>query len=253
MFGARRILRNLADFSEVVRWGLRAGVSDAALRQHLLAELDRPHALPSPTTLRRHRLTLHMGFCMWEQTRTNELLERGCVAHGMVGSSPQGQHDWVLRGSRRLPLDELVGLMAAANRLCAPGVSATEERVLMHKLEAFVSMSQGVPTAVGSGQQSLRRKVQAAAHSLRLTCPSWAATAQLIGSFCTFTGDLGVESGFWLFRQSLTKLFGPWVVHGDRGSPATGAGSEGGDVGEFDSRPSQSSSSWVRLSVWDFA
>lgn len=75
---------------------------------------------------------------------------------------------------------------------------------------------QGVPTAVGSGQQSLRRKVQAVAHSLRLSSPSWAATAQLMRNFCTFTGDLGVESGFWMFCQSLTKLFWEWILQAYR-------------------------------------
>lgn len=152
-----------------------------------------------------------MGYCLLEQRRTEELLKGG-VVHAQVDSSPQRQHDWVLHGSRKIPIGQAVALMHAANRLCSENLLADEESALMTFLDGCLDMVQGVPITEGSGQQSLRRKVRAVAHSLRLSSPSWQATAALMNSFCRFTGDLGVESGFWLFRQSLKKLFGDRLV-----------------------------------------
>ena len=94
----------------------------------------------------------------------------------------------------------------------------------MLQLQGALSITQGVPTAVGSGRQSLRRKMHAVCHSIRMTSPSWEATAALMGTFSTFTGDLGVESGVWTFQESLRTLFGPWVEASDGSSTCAEAG-----------------------------
>lgn len=93
-------LRNMAAFSEALRFAICVGVYDVALRNHILSDLRVPRAVPSTTTLRRHRLTVHMGFCLWEQQHHEALVQHGCVRYGTVDSSPQGPHDWVLHGAR---------------------------------------------------------------------------------------------------------------------------------------------------------
>eukprot|EP00974_Lingulodinium_polyedra_P076885 7443145-Lingulodinium_polyedra.AAC.1 len=68
-----------------------------------------------------------------------------------------------------------------------------------------------------------------------------------MGTFSTFTGDLGVESGVWTFRESLRTLFGPWVEASD-GSSARAEAGEGEDpedalvnalANPFDMQPEQ--------------
>ena len=144
-------LRNVAMLGDALRFAVLVGIQDPSLRAHVLNMLTQKHAIPSTTTLRRHQLTAHMGFCLWEQQRHGELLKNGCVRYGTVDSSPQGPQDWVLHGARSIELKDVVGAMITANKLCDETTTAEEKTVLVAKLEPLLVISQGVPTAVGSG------------------------------------------------------------------------------------------------------
>ena len=208
-------LSNVATFGDVLRFAIVAGVQDPSLRAHISKPLLQPHSVPSTTTLRRHQLIAHMGFCLWEQGRHGALVRDGCVRYGTVDSSPQGPQDWVLHGARTIAVKDLVDAMVMADKLCEPTTTSEEKSVIVAKLEPLLAVSQGVPTAVGSGRQALHNKVHAVAHSVRLVSPSWQAAAALLNTTMTWTGDNGVESGFWLFKMSMRQLFGPWVVDAD--------------------------------------
>ena len=81
--------------SDACRWALGVAIRDKALKQHMLAEIDRPRAVPSASTLSKHRPTVHM-------------LDGGVVLHGTIDSSPQGPYDFVMHGARQLTLDAVV-------------------------------------------------------------------------------------------------------------------------------------------------
>ena len=72
-------------------------------------------------------------------------------------------------------------------------------------------MFQSVPTALG--RTSLKHKVHALGHALRLTSQSWQNVGKLLRSTLTVTGDLGTESRFPYFAASLRSLFGEWYAN----------------------------------------
>ena len=81
----------------------------------------------------------------------------------------------------------------------------------MARLKERLTIWQSVPSALG--RSSLKHKVHAMAHALRLTSGSWQSTARLLRSTLTFTGDLGPESKFPLFACKVSALFGDWCRH----------------------------------------
>ena len=108
----------------------------------------------------------------------------------------------------------VVDAMRDANVLCSDVDDETKKQAA-GRLAPLLHLSQGVPTAVGAGRQSLRQKIHAAAHSVRLHTKTWKDAASLLNATLSWTGDMGVESGFWTFRQDLATLFGDWVRQSD--------------------------------------
>eukprot|EP00974_Lingulodinium_polyedra_P045828 4393319-Lingulodinium_polyedra.AAC.1 len=84
MLGASRYLSSLRYAVLSVTWL-------PGLQEHLLGLLSAPRAVPSPWTLRRHRLTLLIAHCRLQADAHGELLNRpgGVVCYRMVDSSPQ--------------------------------------------------------------------------------------------------------------------------------------------------------------------
>eukprot|EP00974_Lingulodinium_polyedra_P022383 2159928-Lingulodinium_polyedra.AAC.1 len=97
-------------------------------------------------------------------------------------------------------------LIAAGAADAVPG----ELHECARRLSSWLVMQQGVPTAVGSGRGSARRKLHAVVHSQRLESAGWPSAAKLLNSTVTWTGDLGAESRFWQMRATAPELFGNW-------------------------------------------
>ena len=51
---------------------------------------------------------------------------------------------------------------------------------------------------------------------MKLETSSWAKTVCIANSTISWTGDLGTESNFWMFRMPLSQLFGCWAETEDR-------------------------------------
>jgi hypothetical protein len=54
------LLRNVTKLGEAVERAISIATRDPVIRDHLLHEVRKYHAIPSATTIRRHHLTLHM-------------------------------------------------------------------------------------------------------------------------------------------------------------------------------------------------
>ena len=62
------------------------------LARYFIRQFDNPGAVPDPETLRRHRLTLSMGYALLKQEVNNEMMESpgGSCCWRTVDSSPMG-------------------------------------------------------------------------------------------------------------------------------------------------------------------
>ena len=90
---ASSFLRSASDLSDVLEQALRVCIKDTEVCAYFIEKLYVDRIAPSPTTLRRHRLTLHLGFCLWQQELNDALLAgAGPVTWRTVDSSPQGAY-----------------------------------------------------------------------------------------------------------------------------------------------------------------
>ena len=235
-------LKSATDLTDVLAHAVVATAQQPELREHLLARLREPRPVPSPTSLRRHRLTLHMALCSLQQELHEEMLQSpgGVVTWRTVDSSPQFGWDWVLCGVRMVRAVDLQQAFFDANALCSDDVPDEEKARIMANLAPMIQWRQGVPAAVGSGRSSLRRKVHAIAHAQRLTTQGWPSATSLLNATVSFTGDLGTEARIPNYCAPLASLFGEWVIDaprdsdGDSGSDRSGAESAGRAPPAFD-------------------
>lgn len=85
-------------------------------------------------------------------------------------------------------LEEIPGAMVDANLLCAACAADEDKRAAAQRLDTVMVLSQGVPSTVGSGRQTLDRKVHAILHATRLTHPSWKQAVAGLNSTASWTG-----------------------------------------------------------------
>ena len=188
-------------------------VSDPAAAQYFKELLTTSGAVPSPRTLFRARLSVHIGVCKWQQNVHEDMLQGdGVFRWATVDSSPQGGWEWVLHAATTMRISDAVAALRTATMLAtSDDVDTPECAAALKRLRSVLCLHQGVPTVVGSGYASLSHKVHAVCHSTRLTASSWPAAAQLLNSTVTWTTDLGVEARFATFRHNLVQLFGDWI------------------------------------------
>ena len=220
-------------------FGLRAAVRDEQVREFYEDLLVSPHAVPSATTLIRHRLTIHLAWCVQQQGILGSMLDRGGLTRfGTLDGSPQSGYDWEHCGYVTISDEDLLlmrdysQLLLVAIRFGEPG---DQERPDVK--EAFTELSKRLvlqlnpPGATGSGASGVWHKAHVVCHTTRLTAPSWEASAKLMNATFTWCGDLGTESGFTNVKVDLRRLFGAWITK--RGSPwAPPKGQEDGATGQ---------------------
>ena len=151
---ASSLTRSAADLAPCIQACIRIACPDTAIQQHLLSMITAQTSIPSVSSLVRHRLTMHMGFCMWQQELRETLLEQpgGVVVWRMVDSSPQGGWDAVLHLYCVAPLEKLDSMLAGAHLLCDPAAQHDDKVLATQRLSAQLQWRQGTPTAVGSGR-----------------------------------------------------------------------------------------------------
>ncbi len=175
-------------------------VREPKLRRHLeeLLDVGGKH-IPGRTTLYRHRLTIHMGFCRFLAAMTGSMLrDGGATCFGAIDSSAQGPWDWLLSGRLILRNSDLQPCMQDAHAMINLSISedsndddVAESVRLSRRLQPRLRLVQGAPVGVGSGRGSLSRKLHALVHATRLTTSSWEDAVATMNSTFSWTGDLG--------------------------------------------------------------
>ncbi|CAK0855285.1 unnamed protein product [Prorocentrum cordatum] len=207
---------------DTVARALAASVIQDSVRQYYRNILDEPRRIPSATSIYRHRLTVHLGFCRLVAEHTEELLNGpgGACRWGTLDSSQQANHDLLYHGSVTMAAYDLSARFEDALEVIRMAALPPDQQdgslqVRFGRLASALKLRAGVPVGVGSGKSSLRRKMHALVHGCRLTSSSWKGAARLITSTFAWTGDLGTESGIAQFAESMRTLFGEWVVQAD--------------------------------------
>ena len=211
-------VRGAHDFKAMCLAALRVVVRDKevfAFYAGLLSE----RTIPSASTLYRHRLTLHLGWCRFQSEQLARMLDEplGVTRWGTIDSSLQGHLELVYTGYTTVRTNDLPDLLQSALLMIRECLAGNEGAVRdeIRKLSESLSLLAGAPVGVGVGCQSLSHKLQAIAHSARLAAPSWSAVTTLLSSTCTWTGDLGTECRISLFSGSLVDIYGGWVQDAD--------------------------------------
>ena len=74
-------LKESARLKDALKIALRLSIPDHGLQTYLINELDQGHAIPSSTTLQRHRFTISMGLCRWLQDINEQFESQPVVQH----------------------------------------------------------------------------------------------------------------------------------------------------------------------------
>ena len=112
-----------------------------------------------------------------------------------------------------------------AGKLGTGWMTADGEAIAQSDLRQVFALEQGVPVAVGSGKASLKYKLRAVSHSIKLNCKSWRRTAEQLNHTATWVGDLG-EVGVVKLKTNLKTIMGNWIVDADSNGDTAAADSE---------------------------
>ena len=200
-------------------------ITEPAVREHFLHLLDNIQKLPKRTTIYRHRLTAHLGYCLLQQEQTAAMLQMpgGTLVYGTMDASPLGGQDLMMIGLCIIQASEVGALFDSADALMVTGAlqdprsqeDQDRECRSMGLLTRALQLVPQLPTALGSGRAGIIAKCHCLVHACRLITPSWKASAALFNSSVSFTGDLGVESHLSQVQVDLRRLFGMWVQQDD--------------------------------------
>ena len=157
---ASGLLKSVASTKKVVEHAINATVREPALREHFLAQLRATHSIPGRSTLYRHRLSLHMGFCRMLQNISEVLVSSkgGLASWRSLDLSPEGGIEWVLHGSSSIRQSLLSRAYDMAQALHQ---HLEDEAENARELSNLLALQAGVPVGVGSGRKSLKYKIMA--------------------------------------------------------------------------------------------
>ena len=145
-------LRQTSDIREGLHHAVHIIARDPAFRQHCLHSLAMPRSVPSPTTVRRHRLTLHIAYCRMEAERWGALLDGGMVRWATADASPQHGWELMMHGGRAMAIRDLPAALLDAHALNDRSQGDVVRAAIMKRLAAKLTLSQGTPYRAGLGQ-----------------------------------------------------------------------------------------------------
>ena len=129
------LLRSADVFGDVLRLSLELSVPEPNLRKHLLGllKIKRQHA--SSTTLRRHKLTLHMSWCRFQQEEIKSFLVNDeFVCWATFDLSPAAGYEWLLSGFSIVKVGDLIAAFDLSARLFDTDLPAEDARETLQEL-----------------------------------------------------------------------------------------------------------------------
>lgn len=186
------------------------------MANHFVAKMEGPRALPSATTVYRHRLTAHVAFLL---ALKEESASRGsAVSYRMVDASPVGGREWVNSSVMEIQTANLAVAWADAQTLYEMGTmdkpthdQLERQRAAADRLTRTLRRRIGTPVSVGAGRASVLHKLHAVLHSDFLERLDWPSVAEAANQTLSWTTDFGVESLMTAVpRFRISDMF-PWT------------------------------------------
>ena len=212
----RSLLRDGRHLQEVVRLSLGVGIPRVVLG----SSYDGVWVAPSRSAVWRSEFFLDCALMMLLRQHESTA-SSSQIRYGWADASPQSGRDWLLAKAHICPTQQLVSAMAAANQLAlnSPPAPATrsllpdaEEARLERELDQFHEHV-CVPMALGSGYTSIADKASALLHSHTLESPTINSLSHVLGSYVSYTTDLGTEVGLPAFQvRSLRSMLPQWYL-----------------------------------------
>ena len=115
-------LRDAKDAMLVLRCALQVCVPEPSVREYLLQLLSQTKTLMSAASMYRHRLTVHMGYCLMQQDDMAELLGSGAmVTWRTLDLSPKAGYEWMMHGRTCILQRDPPIAFGLSMRMCAGG------------------------------------------------------------------------------------------------------------------------------------
>ena len=165
-------LRDVSNTKDVIVMALKAVIAEPAQRDYLLGLVRQQRALPSPTTIRRHRLSIHMGYCRHWSAKFSAMMDApgGLTGWATMDLSPQAGINWCLSARSDAKVSDLERAYDLSQRL---GQDQDQDAEIMVELKRIILLRIGTPVGVGSGRQTTPDKMHAFTHESRMSTDSW--------------------------------------------------------------------------------
>ena len=179
-------------------------------------------ALPSPSTVQRHMLSLDMSMLML-QKYVDQKYPVAC-RYGFMDSSPLGGYDWMWCKHTMMDCGEPGGLLSFFHKVkkahfaLLQAFGEMEQEELQRDLAAVAEEAPflqhtHLPICMGSGFSGVAHKMAGLLQCFCLERPKQEDLVAFINGFVSFTTDMGTEIGLSNFKgNSLRDLLPTWAL-----------------------------------------
>ena len=177
-------------------------------------------AFPSSSSLRRAQFSLDIAHML---TMRGQVANEASVRYGWADSSPQSGRNWLMPLYSTCPSVDVTDVAAVARGLTrgrhdfidhheSEDLSAPDTVAMNQQLASSLRMHTCIPVALGSGRATVEDKVAALLQSAALECPDINALGTYLGSFRSWTTDMGIEMSLAMFKcQNWKSLLPCWM------------------------------------------
>lgn len=193
------MLKSSSDLRDVLMVSLRLALPEWL--EELQQKMDsKTFALPSASTVSRHRLTLDIGYCRLVSSYLENLLTSTDIAiWAMADSSFRGHREWLLQSYRLVTWENLERLTLLAEEietiLNGNGENKWKIPDLSHRMQGCLWEHVMVPLALGKGRLALEYKFTLVFHAFRVEATNWHMVEMLSNKIVSMTTDYGTEAG----------------------------------------------------------
>ena len=175
--------------------------------------MENPHIFPGSSQRHQARLVLDAALLLWRRSD-----QRQYIRFGGADASPQCGFDFLLSSSDYILKSEIVQTFLAIQRMIQEsqarsfGPQSDESKADHAVVKRNVLKEDDIPVALGHGATSASNKCAAMVYKWFMRCDSKEMLQEYMGSFFSFTADLGTEihmPGFHV--RSVDDLLPAWM------------------------------------------